>query len=268
MAEPRLAITGSAGRMGLALARLAHQTGGVAVASATEARGHPSVGDDLGALAGLGPSGVIITDDPEQAFANVDAVLDFTTPSATVRHAEMTARRKLVHVIGTTGLSESDETAVRTASASATIIKAGNMSLGVTLLAQLIRKAAEALDTDFDIEVLDMHHRHKVDAPSGTAIMLGEAAAAGRGVALDGVAVRGRDGYTGERAPGAIGFAALRGGGGVGEHKVIFAADYERIELSHVAEDRSLFARGALKAALWGQGKPAGLYSMIDVLGL
>ncbi len=268
MADLRLAVAGAAGRMGLTLARCAHRTGGVTVASATESGGHPAVGDDLGVLAGFGPSGVLVTDDPERAFANVDAVLDFTTPSATVRHAEIAAARELVHVIGTTGLDERDERAVRDASAAATIIKAGNMSLGVTLLAQLTRKAAQALDADFDIEILDMHHRHKVDAPSGTAVMLGEAAADGRGVDLDGVAVRGRDGHTGERPPGGIGFAALRGGSVVGEHKVIFAADYERIELGHIAEDRSVFARGALKAALWGQGRPAGLYSMIDVLGL
>lgn len=268
MSDLRIAVAGGAGRMGQILVRLAHQTSGLTVASATETTGHPSLGDDVGTLSGLGPIGVKLTDSPERAFELADAVIDFTTPAATLAHADITAARKLIHVIGTTGLSDAGEQAITKAGTSATIIKAGNMSLGVNLLIHLTKKVAEALDINFDIEIVEMHHRHKVDAPSGTALMLGEAAAAGRGVKLSDVAERGRDGYTGERAPGQIGFAALRGGSVVGEHKVIFAADHERIVLGHIAEDRAIFARGALKAALWGRGKPAGLYSMTDVLGL
>jgi 4-hydroxy-tetrahydrodipicolinate reductase len=267
MSDLKIAVVGGAGRMGQTLVRLAQQTAGLKVTSATESKGHPSIGDDLGALTGLGALGVTLSDDPEHAFKLADAVIDFTTPAATLRHAEIAAARKLIYVIGTTGISESDEQAIVKASEHATIVKASNMSLGINLLVQLTKTVAEVLDVDFDIEIMEMHHRLKVDAPSGTALMLGEAAAKGRGVKLGDVAERGRDGHTGERAPGQIGFAALRAGSVVGEHKVIFAADHERIELGHIAEDRAIFARGALKAALWARNQPAGLYSMADVLG-
>ncbi|MFP4045211.1 MAG: 4-hydroxy-tetrahydrodipicolinate reductase [Rhodosalinus sp.] len=216
----------------------------------------------------LAEIGVTVTDDPLEAFARARAVLDFTTPEATVGFAEIAAQARLVHVIGTTGMDEAQLARIAAAARHATVIRAGNMSLGVNLLVQLTRRVAAALDEDFDIEIVEAHHRHKVDAPSGTALMLGAAAAEGRGAILSEVADRGRDGMTGERATGAIGFHAVRGGDIVGEHEVIFAGAGERIVLRHVATDRGIFARGALKAALWGQDKGPGAFDMADVLGL
>jgi 4-hydroxy-tetrahydrodipicolinate reductase len=201
-------------------------------------------------------------------LAKVHAVLDFTVPAASVEFAGLAANARIVHVMGTTGMKAEHDAAVAAAARHATIIKSGNMSLGVNLLAAMTRKVAEALDADFDIEILEMHHRHKVDAPSGTALLLGEAAATGRGIPLAGNDVRVRDGHTGVRKPGTIGFATLRGGSVVGDHSVILAGTGERITLAHHAEDRAIFARGAVKAALWARGKKAGLYSMRDVLGL
>ena len=209
-----------------------------------------------------------MTSDALDIVAKVDGILDFTVPKASVEFAGLAANARIVHVIGTTGFAEADEAAVKAAARHATIIKAGNMSLGVNLLVAITRKVAEALDADFDIEVLEMHHRHKVDAPSGTALMLGQAAADGRGIALKDNSVRSRDGHTGARRRGDIGFATLRGGNVVGEHSVVFAADGERVVLSHIATDRGIFARGAVKAALWGRGKGPGLFSMADVLGV
>ena len=214
------------------------------------------------------PSGVTVSDDPLPVFAEVRAVLDFTAPAATVAHADIAAQARLVHVIGTTGLDDQDLVRISAAARHATVIRAGNMSLGVNLLTVLTRKVAAALDPDFDIEIVEMHHHHKVDAPSGTALMLGEAAAEGRGVELRDTADRGRDGHTGARKRGDIGFAALRGGDVVGEHDVIFAAAGERVVLRHIATDRMIFARGAVKAALWGQSRKPGEYTMLDVLGL
>ena len=209
-----------------------------------------------------------ITDDPLPVFAAVDGVLDFTTPASTTSFAALSAQARIVHVIGTTGLSEADEAKIEAAARHATIVKAGNMSQGVNLLAVLTARVAEALGPEFDIEILEMHHRHKRDAPSGTSLLLGEAAAKARGISLDDRGVRTRDGETGPRREGDIGFAALRGGDVVGEHRVIFAGPGERIELAHIATDRGIFARGAVKAALWARGKGPGLYSMKDVLGL
>ena len=217
---------------------------------------------------GGAPLGVIVTDDAIEAFAKAQAVIDFTSPAATVEFAGLAAQARAVHVIGTTGLSGTDLAAIAAAARHAVIIRAGNMSLGVNLLTQLTKKVAAALDEDFDIEIVEAHHNKKVDAPSGTALMLGEAAAEGRGVSLDEVSDRGRDGITGARKRGDIGFSAIRGGDIVGEHDVIFAAAGERIILRHVATDRAVFARGALKAALWGQNKTPGEYDMVDVLGL
>jgi 4-hydroxy-tetrahydrodipicolinate reductase len=195
-------------------------------------------------------------------------VLEFTTPAATLAHAALAAQARIVHIIGTTGLGDADEAAIAAAARHAAIVKAGNMSLGVNLLTALVRKVATALDEDFDIEIVEMHHRHKVDAPSGTALMLGRAAAAGRNVSFEDRAVLSREGQTGARRRGDIGFATLRGGMVVGEHQAIFAADGERVVLSHVASDRGIFATGAVKAALWAHGRGPGLYSMTDVLGL
>ena len=209
-----------------------------------------------------------ISDDPLPALLDADGVIDFSAPAATVGMAALAAQARVAHVIGTTGLSADDLTSLAAAARHAPIVRSGNMSLGVNLLARLVRDAARALGQEFDIEIVEMHHRMKVDAPSGTALLLGEAAAEGRGISLREHSERGRDGMTGARKAGAIGFASLRGGTVIGDHSVIFAGDGERIVLSHHAEDRALFARGALKAALWARGRKPGLYSMADVLGL
>jgi 4-hydroxy-tetrahydrodipicolinate reductase len=268
MADFNIAIMGAGGRMGLELARAISAAPGCRIAGGIEAAGSSAIGADIGVLAGLGANGVKVTDDARALIAKVDAILDFTVPKATVEFAGLAANARIVHIIGTTGMGAEHEAAIKAAALHATIIKAGNMSLGVNLLVALTKKVAAALDADFDIEVVEMHHKHKVDAPSGTALMLGQAAADGRGVSLDGHNARGRDGITGERRRGDIGFASLRGGNVVGEHTVIFAGEGERIELSHLATDRGIFARGAVKAALWGRGKAPGLYAMSDVLGL
>jgi len=265
---PGIAITGASGRMGQMLINTVLASDKCRLVGAVERVGHDWVGADLGSAMGGAALGVRVSDDPLDAFAGAQAVIDFTTPQATLDFAELTAQARAVHVIGTTGMSDEQIAQLAPAARHAVIVRAGNMSLGVNLLTQLTKRVAAALDEDFDIEVIEAHHRHKVDAPSGTALMLGEAAAKGRGVPLNQVADRGRDGITGARARGAIGFSAIRGGDIVGEHDVMFAADGERIVLRHIASDRTVFARGALKAALWGQDKKPGQYDMIDVLGL
>jgi 4-hydroxy-tetrahydrodipicolinate reductase len=268
MGDYKIGVMGAGGRMGRELARVVHASQQCRLAGGVETAGSPAIGQDIGVLAGLGELGVKVGADPLELVASVDAILDFTVPAATVEFAGLAANARIVHVIGTTGLKEDHEAAIKAAARHATIVKAGNMSLGVNLLVALTRKVAEALDADFDIEVLEMHHKHKVDAPSGTALMLGEAAAQGRKIALKDHSVRVRDGHTGERRRGDIGFATLRGGNVVGDHTVIFASEGERIELTHKASDRGIFARGAVKAALWGQGKGPGMFSMADVLGI
>jgi len=268
MSDMRIAVLGAAGRMGQALTRALADTPGCAVAGGLETEGSPAVGKDIGEIAGLDPLGIAISDDPVHLFADVDGVLDFTSPKATVAFAALAAQARIVHVIGTTGFSDDDLAKLEAAANHATIVKAGNMSMGVNLLAALTARVAETLGPEFDIEILEMHHRHKRDAPSGTSLMLGEAAAKGREVSLAEKSVRTRDGDTGPRKVGDIGFAALRGGDVVGEHTVIFAGPGERIELAHVATDRGIFARGAVRAALWARGKEPGIYSMADVLGL
>jgi len=235
---------------------------------AVERGGHDWVGRDVGEAMGGVPLGVTVTDDALEAFSKAQAVIDFTAPEATLEFAALAAQARAVHVIGTTGMTDEQIAQLAPAARHAVIVRAGNMSLGVNLLVQLTKKVAAALDEDFDIEVIEAHHHHKVDAPSGTALMLGEAAAEGRGVKLADVSDRGRDGITGARKRGDIGFTAIRGGDIVGEHDVLFAGAGERIVLRHMATDRALFARGALKAALWGQDKSPGEYDMIDVLGL
>ncbi len=265
---PGVVITGASGRMGQSLIRELDGFGKLRLVGAVERSGHDWIGRDLGEAMGGNAKGVLVTDDPLEAFAKAQAVIDFTSPAATVAHAALAAQARAVHVIGTTGLSDDDLTKLEAAARHAVIVRAGNMSLGVNLLTQLTKKVAAALDEDFDIEVIESHHNQKVDAPSGTALMLGEAAAEGRGVALNDVSDRGRDGITGARKRGDIGFTAIRGGDIVGEHDVIFAAAGERIVLRHLATDRQIFARGALKAALWGQDKAPGSYDMLDVLGL
>ncbi|RUM98460.1 4-hydroxy-tetrahydrodipicolinate reductase [Pseudaminobacter arsenicus] len=269
MSDMGLVIVGAGGRMGQTLVRTVHSMPGARLAGAIERPGSPYVGRDAGELAGIGIVNVPITDDPLPAFAKADGVIDFTSPAASREFAGYAAQARIVHVIGTTGFSAEDDAAIAAAARHATIVKSGNMSLGVNLLAELVEQAARALGPDdFDIEILEMHHRHKVDAPSGTALMFGEAAAAGRDIKLPDNSVRVRDGYTGPRQAGSIGFATLRGGSVVGDHSVIFAGAGERLTLTHNSEDRSIFARGAVKAALWAHGRKPGLYSMHDVLGL
>ncbi|MCA0271206.1 MAG: 4-hydroxy-tetrahydrodipicolinate reductase [Proteobacteria bacterium] len=265
---PGIVVTGASGRMGQMLARLIEASGRARLVGAVERPGNGWIGRDLGEAMGGAANGVIVSDDPLGAFAKAQAVIDFTAPAATVEFAALAAQARAVHVIGTTGLEPEHLAKIKAAARHAVIIRAGNMSLGVNLLTRLTRKVAEALDADWDIEIVEAHHRMKVDAPSGTALMLGEAAAAGRGVNLADVRDAGRDGIAGARKRGDIGFASVRGGDIVGEHEVIFAGEGERIVLSHIATDRAIFARGALRAALWGQDRKPGEYDMMDVLGL
>ena len=264
----KIAVMGAAGRMGQELLRAIHAAPGCEISGGTEPKGAGAVGQDLGDLAGLPRLGIAVSDDAATVIANADAIVDFTSPAATVAFAKLAAANGKVHVIGTTGFDAASEAAIKDAARGATIIKAGNMSLGVNLLAAVTKRVAAALGEDFDIEIVEMHHRRKVDAPSGTALMLGEAAAAGRNVPLAEKSVRVRDGHTGARKSGDIGFATLRGGSVVGDHTVMFAGDGERIELTHIAQDRGIFARGAVKAAIWGKGRAPGLYAMTDVLGI
>lgn len=265
---PGIVITGASGRMGQMLIKTVMASDRCHLAGVLERTGHAWVGQDIGTAMGGPVAGVTVSDDALDVFASAQAIIDFTAPAATVGFAGLAAQARAVHVIGTTGLSDADLKAIDAAARHAVIVRAGNMSLGVNLLTKLTEKVAAALDDDFDIEIIEAHHNQKVDAPSGTALMLGEAAASGRGVTLSDVSDSGRDGITGARKRGDIGFAAIRGGDIVGEHDVLFAAAGERITLRHVATDRAVFARGALKAALWGQNKAPGAYDMMDVLGL
>jgi 4-hydroxy-tetrahydrodipicolinate reductase len=268
MSDMRLIVAGAGGRMGRALVQAIAETDGVALAGALEDARSPLIGQDAGTLAGLPANGFALGADAKPLLATADAIVDFTAPQATVALAALAAEAGKIHIIGTTGLAADDDAKIEDAARKAIIVKSGNMSLGVNLLAALAKRVARTLDDDFDIEILEMHHNRKVDAPSGTALLLGRAAAEGRGVDLAQHSVRARDGHTGARRAGDIGFAALRGGSVVGEHSVIFAGPAERIELVHKADDRMIFARGALKAAVWARGQKPGLYSMADVLGL
>jgi len=266
--QPGIVVTGVSGRMGQMLIKTITASEKVKLVGALERTGHEWIGQDVGIAMGGAPLGVQVSDDPLEAFVRAQAIIDFTAPSATVEFAALAAQARAVHVIGTTGLSDDDLAAISAAARHAVIVRAGNMSLGVNLLVQLTKKVSAVLDEDFDIEIIEAHHNMKVDAPSGTALMLGEAAAEGRGKNLKDISDSGRDGITGARKRGDIGFTSIRGGDIVGEHDVLFAAAGERITLRHVATDRALFARGALRAAIWGQGQPPGEYSMMDVLGL
>jgi 4-hydroxy-tetrahydrodipicolinate reductase len=266
MAAMRLIVSGAAGRMGRMVVRTIHESDGLKLTGALERLDSPWLGADPAVLAGCPASSLAIVADPLPLL--LDAIVDFSSPAASVELAGLAAQARIVDVIGTTGLSADDLDRIDAAARHAPIVRSGNMSLGVNLLAALTRRAALALGPDFDIEIVEMHHRMKVDAPSGTALLLGEAAAAARSVALKDHSARGRDGLTGVRRKGDIGFASLRGGTIVGDHSVIFAGEGERVVLSHHAEDRAVFARGALHAALWANGRKPGLYSMADVLGL
>ncbi|MCW5774678.1 MAG: 4-hydroxy-tetrahydrodipicolinate reductase [Rhodospirillaceae bacterium] len=264
----KIGIVGAAGRMGRTLIEEVCATEGTVLAGASERQGSDAVGQDAGVLAGGKPLGIAVAAEPEPVFAASDVVIDFTTPAATVAHAELAAKHGTAMVIGTTGIEPPEGTKIRLAGRTVPIVWAPNMSMAVNVLMAVTERVAKALGPDYDIEILEMHHKHKVDAPSGTALGLGRAAAAGRGVVLDDVSQRGRDGITGPRMKGAIGFAALRGGDVVGDHYVIFAGEGERLELVHKASNRKIYSRGALRAALWLQGKKPGVYDMADVLGL
>lgn len=264
----KIAVVGASGRMGQTLIKTVMATKGAHIMGAVEQKGSAALGKDAGELAGIGRLGVAVTDDPLPVFAQAEAVLDFTVPAASVEFAGLAAQARIVHVLGTTGFSPEQEKKIQAAARHATIVKAGNMSVGVNLLLEITRRIAATLPPeDFDIEVVEMHHKQKIDAPSGTALMLGQAAAKGRNIDLATQSVRSRDGHTGARKEGTIGFATLRGGNVVGDHTVVFAGENERIEITHKAADRSIFARGAVRAALWGKGKGPGLFSFADVLG-
>lgn len=267
MSELKLVVAGASGRMGRTLIREIAQGSGITLCGALEMEGHPNLGMDSGTLSGMQPNGIMLTADPLPVLAGAQGIVDFTTPMVSLMLADLAAQARIVHVIGTTGFDPKGEERIRAAARHAVIVKSGNMSMGVNLLAALVERAARSLP-DYDIEVLEMHHRNKVDAPSGTALLLGQAAAKGRDIALEKNWVKSRDGHTGAREEGTIGFATLRGGTVVGEHSVIFAGLGERITLAHSAEDRTIFAHGALNAARWGHGKKPGLYAMTDVLGL
>jgi 4-hydroxy-tetrahydrodipicolinate reductase len=264
----RIGIAGCAGRMGRMLMQTVLATDGASLAGGIERPGHGAIGADLGTLAGTAATGMAAGEDPALLFEASDAVIDFSSPAAVLEHARLAAEHACALVVGTTGLEASHRHALAAAADHVPVVVAANMSVGVTLLLGLTRRVAQVLSPDYDIEIVEMHHRHKVDAPSGTALALGAAAADGRGIELADASVRVRDGHTGPRPAGSIGFATLRGGDVVGEHTVIFAAEGERIELTHRASSRTVFARGAVRAALWCEGRAPGLYGMPDVLGL
>lgn len=264
----KIGIVGCAGRMGRMLVAEVLATNGCTLTGGTEHDVSEHLGADVAVLAGQEASGLLVSADKDALFAASDVIIDFTLPTATIGHAEAAAKHGTALVIGTTGLGADEQAAIDKASQSVTVVQAGNYSVGINLLQGLTAQVAGVLGLDYDIEIVEMHHRHKVDAPSGTALMLGEAAAEGRGVNLDDVSERVRDGHTGARTPGDIGFATLRGGDVVGDHSVIFAADGERLELTHKASSRTVFSRGAIRAAIWAGSQSAGKYDMRDVLGL
>ena len=263
----KIGILGGAGRMGKMNICQVAMTNGCVVAGVTVRPGSDAVGQDAGELAGIGALGMTVTDDVAEMIAGVDVVIDFTLPDVAVEAARLAAQAGAAIVAGTTGLSSDQEEEIAKSARHVPVIRAANTSVGVTLLVALAEQAARMLGIDYDIEVLEMHHRHKIDAPSGTALALGEALAKGRGVNLGDVKQAVRDGHTGARKAGNIGFATLRGGDVVGEHEMIFAADGERLTLGHKASSRQVFAVGAVRAALWTRLQPPGLYNMRDVLG-
>lgn len=268
MADRKIGIIGAGGRMGQACIRQVTETDGCVIVAASDAPGADLVGRDAGEAAGAGNLGIAVTDDAAAVIAASDAVIEFTLPGPTVGHVALTAEAGVAHIIGTTGMDADQEAALKAAGERTVIMHAPNMSLAVNLLFALTKQVAATLNEDFDIEIFEMHHKHKVDAPSGTAVGMGRAAAEGRGVKLDDVAQWARNGITGERRRGDIGFSVARGGNVVGEHTAIFAIEDERIELSHKAQSRQIFARGAVHAALWSEGQAPGFYTMFDVLGI
>jgi 4-hydroxy-tetrahydrodipicolinate reductase len=268
MDEIGMGVIGCGGRMGRMLVAEIVAGEGVELAGGCTAPGGALVGRDVGEIAGLGKLGLTIGGDARQLIGHSDVAIDFSQPAATAEHATFAAALQKPIVIGTTGLTAEQEATVRAAARIIPIVWAANTSLGINLLLGLVAQVAERLGVDWDIEIMEMHHRGKVDAPSGTALALGHAAAAARGTTLEASAKRGRDGITGARRDGDIGFASLRGGDAVGDHHVIFAGAGERLELVHRATNRAIYAKGAVRAAQWLVGKPPGLYGMKDVLGL
>jgi len=265
----KIGILGCAGRMGRMLLQEVLSRAEAQLAGGVEAADNPLIGHDIASLIGAAPLGLLVGDDADALFETADAVIDFTHPGALPRHIDLALRHRTALVVGTTGLDRAAEALISAATDKVAIIRAANMSVGVTLITRLVEQLAAKLAADsFDIEIVEMHHRHKIDAPSGTALALAQAAAQGREVALDRVWRKSRDGQVGARPIGEIGLSAIRGGDVVGDHTVIFAADGERIEISHRASSRQIFARGAVTAALWVAGRPAGLYGMNEVLGL
>ena len=268
MAELRIGISGCGGRMGRMLVAEVKATPRCRLSGGVEAASSRDRGMDIGELAGIGAVGLAAHSDMAALLKASDVVIDFSTPAASLANARLAAAAKTALVIGTTGFDDKAHAALRRAARSAPILWAPNMSLGVNILLGLVEQTARLLGDDYDIEIFEMHHRLKVDAPSGTALALGEAAAAGRGIDLAKRSQRVRDGLTGARKRGDIGFATLRGGDNAGEHHVIFAAEGEQVELAHRASSRRIFARGAVAAARWLADKKPGLYGMKDVLGL
>src|ERR1700722_15097460 len=268
MAGTKMGVVGCGGRMGRMLVAEIAATEGCSVAGGSEAPGSGYVNQDIGELAGIGRTGIPTGETVEKVIRDSDVVLEFTSPEATAEHAELAASLGTAMVIGTPGLGSGQGERVRQAARQIPIVWAPNMSLGVNVLLSVVEEVARRLGPDWDLEIMEMHHRGKVDAPSGTALALGRAAAAARGVLLDDVATRSRDGITGPRPAGAIGFAALRGGDNIGEHHVIFAGVGEQLELTHRATNRGIYSKGAVRAALWLVGRPPGLYGMKEVLGL
>src|SRR5436305_3373742 len=268
MTDVRIGVIGCTGRMGRMLVAEICSGEGTALAGGTASPGSANIGRDLGELAGIGLIGLAVGDDPAKLLGACDVAIEFTTPAATAAHATLAADLGKPIVIGTTALDAEQDSAVRRAAERMPIVWAANTSLGINLLLGLVAEVAARLGPDWDIEIVEMHHKGKIDAPSGTALALGRAAAAARGVDFAAAAQRGRDGITGARKAGAIGFAALRGGDAVGDHQVIFAGIGERLELAHRATNRAIYAKGAVRAARWLVGQPPGLYGMKQVLGL
>lgn len=264
----RIGVVGTAGRMGQMLVREIAGTKAAVFAGGTESPGSVAQGKDPGELAGIGPTNTRIGDDAKALFAGADVVIDFTVPAATVTHARLAAAARKALVIGTTGFSAEDERVIAEAARETAIVKAPNMSLAVNLLMALTERVSASLGPDYDIEIFEIHHKHKIDAPSGTALGLGQAAARGRKIDFAENAVRARDGHTGPRKEGTIGFSVARGGAEVGDHTVMFCSGADRLELTHKAHSRAIYAAGAVRAALWLGGRKPGLYSMKDVLGL
>ena len=269
MIDPiKIVVLGASGRMGQMILRAVRENKVTTLVGAIEPSGHDWIGRDIGELVFGEQNGVLVSDQPHSVILRSHAIIDFTYPKVSIDYSALAAQARIVHVIGTTGFSKTQLAQLELAAQHAAIIRSGNMSLGVNLLTQLTERVARALNKEYDIEILEMHHNKKIDAPSGTALMLGEAAAAGRKIALEDPTKGNIFSSKEERKSGSIGFASLRGGDVVGEHDVIFSALGERIVLRHVASDRMIFARGAVSAAIWGVNKEPGSYDMIDVLGL